>query len=120
MDLLQLLFIARGRPATAVRLHADQAAFSDERSCMQQAKELLAASRYTRFAAVPALSANRETCIATLQAMQHIVALQLVKAQSKSHLSHGLQLADALDDTLRALSNNGNAKAQLMNLFIRY
>jgi len=119
-DLLQLLFIARGRPATAMRLQTDPTVFGDERSLMQQAKELLTAPRYTRLAGIPALSANREQCVATLQAMQRIVALQLLKAPGTSRLSQSVQLAEALDSTLRALDNNGNAKAQLMHLFMQY
>ncbi|HXH26712.1 MAG TPA: AAA family ATPase [Candidatus Acidoferrum sp.] len=113
----QLLFIAQGRPALLAALSSGAEAFQALRNTMQRAKDLLAAKPYERFAQVGRIAADRNECIALLEAMLQITSLQLTKNQQTDRW---LQISEALESALLALSRNANAKAQLLKLFAAY
>lgn len=119
-ELMQLLFIAQGRPATLVRLLEQSDQLTEARSVMAQAKELLAAKPYERYIFVSKSGNDRKTCIAILEAMQHMASLQLKKSTTESQTRRWLTLSQALETALQHLAANGNLKAQLLKLFTSY
>lgn len=119
-DLVQLLFIAKGRPATLIRLLEQTDELAEARAIMAQAKELLAAKPYERYIFVSKSSGDRKTCVAVLEAMQYMASLQLKKSASESQAQRWLVLSQALETTLQQLVANGNVKAQLLKLFTSY
>ena len=119
-DLAQLLFIAEGRPATAVQLLNDETRLNEHRSYMQRAKELLTAKPYTRYITISTLNADRSACFATLTAMLQMVELQLKKNTNPTQVKGLLIMSENLQETLSLLEKNGNIKAQLLKLFASY
>jgi hypothetical protein len=120
IELQQLLFIAKGRPATLVSLLENTEMFSKERQYMSQAKELLVAEPYQRFLFANKFSNDRHACNTILEAMLRIVSLQLARSDKPQETKRWVTLADALEDTLLQLARNGNVKAQLLKLFTSY
>jgi len=118
-DLSQLVFLAQGRPGTAVAL-LDESTLSKQRERMQIVKQLIAGKPYERFRIAAKLSASREDTIQTLTAMSHVVEVQLSSASSRAQALRWVTLADALGETLHTLSHNANVRAQLLYLFSRY
>ncbi len=118
-DLSQIVFLAQGCPGIAFTLLSEDQ-LPKQRQQMQLVKQLLTAKPYERFGLIGKLAADRETCILSLGAMMRIVEMQLRSASSTAQLRHWTQLAQALEEALRALSQNGNMRAQLLYLFSRY
>ncbi len=114
-DLAQLLFMAKGRVGVLATLLRDDAAFEKHRQIMQHAKQLLSATPYERLVSVPELIKAKESIAPTLEAMCHMVALQLAKGNTAL-----IPMADALQQCLSALAQNGNPRAQLTRLFTSY
>jgi hypothetical protein len=119
-DTTQLLFIARGRPGVAMTLLTKPESLQQERLIMQQAKELLSAPPYQRLLAVGKLASDRSSCIAIVEAMQYMAALQLKRATNTQQSTHWAKLCNALEATLKRLAQNGSVKAQLLALFTKY
>lgn len=115
-DINQLLFIAQGRPATLVKVLQDTAILEQYKNIMQVAKRLLSDPTYDRLASVNELTKDRGLLIATLEAMATMTSMQL----SRSPTDRWLSLAGALEKCLMSLSQNGNPRAQLVNLFLSY
>ena len=118
-DLAQLLFIASGRPAVALSL-LDQETLDAQRESMQRAKLLVTAKPYDRYLHISKLAADRQACLDGLSAMQRIAEAQLRSAQSSAQVLHWATLAGKIDDTMTAIQNNGNIRAQLLHLFSSY
>jgi len=118
-DLAQFVFIASGRPATALSL-LDPEVFDVQRESVQRAKTLMTAKPYERYLHITKLAADRQGCLDGLTAMQRIAEVQLRSAQSPAQISHWAQLADKIDATMTAIQNNGNMRAQLLYLFSSY
>lgn len=119
-ELSQLLFIAKGRPATLVRLLENPVELAKERDYMTQAKELLIAKPYERFLFASKFSGDRVACTAILEAMLHMVSHQLKRNSEPQTMQRWLSLSQALEEALTQLTHNGNVKAQLLKLFISY
>ncbi len=115
-SLAQLLFVAAGRPGIATQLITNPSIFSHHRALMQTAKQLLAGKPYDRLALIPALTKNRDDLIATLEALAHMLTLQ-IRSKPDATLMH---FADGLQICLARLAQNGNARAQLTALFVVY
>lgn len=115
-ELQQILFVADGRPAVATMLIADAAYFEAHKQIMAKAKYLLSAKTYERLVAVPELSKDRLAAIATLEAMMRIVALQLRQGANKQWIN----AANALEQCLNVVMQNGNLRTQLTQLFVSY
>lgn len=114
--LQQQLFVANGRPAALVHMQQDPASFDAHRAIMQRAKQLMGADIYQRLALVGELSKDRPQAVATLEAMAHMLELQIKHAPAPRLIT----LADALQITLARLRQNGNLRAQLTSLFMLY
>jgi DNA polymerase-3 subunit delta' len=114
--LAQLLFVAHGRPATLAAMVKNPEAFERHKQVMQRAKQLLGATQYDRLATVQELSKDRPELIATLEAMAGMLELQLRRQAT----AQWLKTADALQECLQRLHQNGNARAQLTHLFMSY
>jgi len=114
--LQQQLFVANGRPAALVLMQQDPASFDGHRAVMQRAKQLMGADTYGRLTLVAELSKDRSQAVATLEAMAHMVELQIKHAPATRLIT----LADALQTTLARLRQNGNVRAQLTSLFMVY
>ncbi|MGH7196493.1 MAG: AAA family ATPase [Candidatus Saccharimonadales bacterium] len=116
-NLTKMLFIASGRPATAARLIADEAFRDEQQQLMQEAKQLLGASTYDRLQRINDLCKDRVKLIAVLEAMAQMVKLQMLAnaTQKRWH-----KLAEGLEVALSRLAQNGNAKAQVTELFVNY
>lgn len=114
--LQQQLFVANGRPAILVEMQQDPASFDGHRGVMQRAKQLMGADAYQRLTLVGELSKDRDQTIATLEAMAHMLELQIKHAP----VPRLIKLADALQQTLARLRQNGNVRAQLTSLFMIY
>jgi DNA polymerase III delta prime subunit len=112
-ELAQLLFVADGRPAVVAHLLSDLEAFAHYKNLMQQAKRLITANAYERLSAIGAIAKSREDAIQVLEAMAHMVHIQLLRNPSGSLI----QLADNLQVCLARLAQNGNPRAQLTALF---
>lgn len=115
-ELAQLLFIADGRPAMLARLLRDPETFAHYTGLMKQAKDMLAAGNYQKLARVPELAKNKEDAVALLEAMARMLHTQLLRAQNDQWLA----LADAIQQTLARLAQNGNVRAQLTALFATF
>lgn len=115
-ELAQLLFIADGRPATLAAITQDARELERHVAIMQRAKLLLAASRYERLAQVQTMSKDRAQLIITLEAMARMLSLQLVRDPN----ARWQNLAQSLQLCLQRLRQNGNARAQLVHLFMAY
>lgn len=118
-DLAQVVFIASGRPATAMSL-LDQDILDAQRESVQRAKALITAKPYERYLHITKLAADRQGCLEGLSAMQRITEVQLRSAQSPTQIKHWANLASLIDDTMTAIQNNGNMRAQLLHLFSSY
>lgn len=118
-DLSQIVFIAQGRPGVAWGLINDDA-LSKQRERMQLVKQLITAKPYERFSLINKLAADRDNCLATLNAMMRIVEVQVNSAASAAQLQRWIMVADALEEALQAIQANGNVRAQLLYLFSRY
>ena len=116
-DLAQIAFLAQGRPGVALSLLHDTKRLDAERERMQLVKQLATAAPYQRFAAINTLAADRDGCIATVEALARITQLQLSAAHTKTQLQHWLAVADALEAALQSITSNGNLRAQLLRLF---
>lgn len=114
--LQQQLFVAHGRPAVLIHMQQDPASFDSHRTIMQRAKQLMSADIYGRLAHIGELSKDRDQTIATLEAMAHMLELQIKHAPAPRLM----KLADALQITLARLRQNGNVRAQLTSLFMIY
>ena len=114
--LAQLLFVANGRPATLVTMLQDDDAFAHYKQIMQRAKQLLSAGQYERLAMVQELSKDKNELTTLLDAVGHMLKLQLQRDPS----AHWTQAADALQECQRRLRQNGNPRAQLVHLFMAY
>jgi replication-associated recombination protein RarA len=112
----QLLFVAQGRPGMLMTLLNGDDAFTRHKHIMQRAKQLLSAGQYERLAAVQELSKDKGELSATLDAMGHMLQLQLRRDPSPQWV----QAADALQECQRRLRQNGNPRAQLVHLFMAY
>jgi DNA polymerase III subunit delta' len=112
-ELAQLLFVADGRPAIVAQLLKDPGAFEHHKELMQQAKKLITASPYERLSSVAAITKSRDDAMQVLQAMAHMLHIQLLREPNDS-LMH---LADNIQITLARLAQNGNPRAQLTALF---
>ncbi len=113
--LAQILFVAAGRPATFVTLLKNPQAFEHHKAIMQRAKQLLGATSYERLAQVQDLAKDRAEAIATLEAMTYMIAQQIRKTPRSALLT----FADALQDCLQRLQQNGNVRAQLTHVFMQ-
>lgn len=118
-DLAQLVFIANGRPATALQL-LDETVLGTHRESAQRAKGLITAKPYERYLHIAKLAADRQGCLDGLAAMQRIIEVQLRAAQSAGQAAHWAGLANKIDATMTAIQNNGNIRAQLLYLFSSY
>lgn len=114
--LAQLLFVANGRPATLVTMLHDEKAFERHKRIMQKAKQLLSAEQYERLAMVQELAKDKSELTATLEAMAHMLKLQMMRDSALKWVS----VADNLQECLRRLRQNGNARAQLVHFFMTY
>ena len=114
--LTQLLFVANGRPATLVTMLGSDAIFDHHKNLMHRAKQLLGMGQYERLAMVQELSKDKTELTLVLEAMAHMLALQL----RRDPTAQWAQLADNLQECLRRLRQNGNARAQLVHLFMTY
>ncbi|HSE61416.1 MAG TPA: AAA family ATPase [Candidatus Saccharimonadales bacterium] len=112
-EIAQLLFMADGRPGIIATLLHDPAAFTHYKELMQQAKNLLTATAYERLSSIATIAKSREDAIGVLEAMAHMIHLQLLR-QPNDRL---IDLADGIQETLARLSQNGNPRAQLTALF---
>lgn len=119
-QVVQLLFIAQGRPGYLARLLSEPTALETHINRMQQAKLLLTASPFERYACIGRLTGDRAGTQHLLEAMMGMVHLQLRKACEPATLRHWLALSNALEQTARQIANNGNVKAQLLRLFASY
>lgn len=115
----QALFIARGRPATLMQLIQQPDQLEQASQHMRLAKSLLGASQYQRFAAVSQLATSKETCLTVLDAMLHMVGLQL-KNPTTPTIEQWLQREAALETCLSKIHQNGNLRAQLLRLFSHF
>jgi DNA polymerase III subunit delta' len=115
-SLAQLLFVADGRPGVLMAALTDDAVFTMHKQIMQRAKQLLGSTAYERLAMVQELSKDKTELVATLEAMARMLGLQM-RSDSRPQWA---QLADALQETLRRLRQNGNPRAQLVHLFMSY
>lgn len=115
-EIAQLLFIAQGRPAILRKVLNDNEVWEQHKTIMQTAKRLISDPTYDRLTSVNELAKDRGNLIATLEAMTTMTSMQLLKAPSE----RWLKLADSLDECLSSLAQNGNARAQLVNLFLSY
>ncbi len=113
--LAQLLFVAAGRPATVVTLLQNPQLFEHHKDIMRHAKQLLGATQYERLAQVQELSKDRTEAVAILEAMAYMIVGQIRKAPDNSLLT----FADALQDCLQRLQQNGNLRAQLTHVFMQ-
>lgn len=118
-DLSQLVFLAQGRPGSALKL-LGEGALPKQRERMQVVKQLIGAKPHERFVLSAKLSSSREECVETLQAMSRVVEVQLGSANTPAQATHWTTIANALEDTLQAIHHNGNVRAQLLRLFSRY
>jgi replication-associated recombination protein RarA len=114
--LQQQLFVANGRPAALVTMQQNPDSFDAYRQVMQRAKQLMSANIYERLVTVPELSKDREQAVATLEAMAHMLELQIKRDPSPKLI----KLADNLQNCLARLRQNGNVRAQLTSLFMVY
>ncbi len=114
--LTQMLFVANGRPALAATIVQDAGAFEHAKLTMQAAKKLLSASQYERLAMVQELTKDKTELVMTLEAMGHMLKLQLLRGATPQWLA----LADALQLCLQRLRQNGNPRAQLTHFFMAY
>jgi len=114
--LAQLLFVANGRPATLVTMLHDEKAFERHKHIMQKAKLLLSADQYERLAMVQELAKDKNELTATLEAMAHMLKLQMMRDSALKWVG----VADDLQECLRRLRQNGNARAQLVHFFMTY
>lgn len=115
-ELAQLLFVADGRPATLARLLDDPSAFAHYKQLMKQAKDMLAASPYERLAAIHTVAKNRDDAMTLLEAMARMLQIQLLRDPNDRMLA----FADGIQEALARLAQNGNPRAQLTSLFIRF
>lgn len=115
-DVAQLLFIADGRPATAIDLAQNDETLQKNRLIMQQAKELISTKSYQRICYINKLAANKADCIEILNAMLKMTQIQ-IKAANESAAKSLIDQADKIEHTLARISCNGNIKAQLLALF---
>lgn len=113
--LAQILFVAAGRPATFVTLLQNPQAFERHKAIMQRAKQLLGATPYERLAQVQELAKDRAEAVATLEAMAYMISQQIRKAPTNALLI----FADALQECLQRLQQNGNVRAQLTHVFMQ-
>lgn len=118
-DALQIIFLAQGRPGIALNL-LEGDALPAQRQRMTLVKQLIAAPHYQRYLLAGKLAGNREDCLETLNAMARVVEAQLSGATTAPQADHWSRLADALQHTQQAITNNGNVRAQLLYLFSRY
>lgn len=114
--LTQLLFVANGRPATVVSMLQNDAVFDRHKQMMQRAKQLLSASQYDRLSMVQELTKDKSELTVMLEAMAHMLQLQIKRDPSPQWVN----IADNLQEALRRLRQNGNARAQLVHLFMTY
>lgn len=114
--LQQLLFVAAGRPAALITMLGDDTAFTYHKTIMGTAKKLLAATSYERLAMVGAITKDRSELTLTLEAMAHMLRLQLAHDPKPQWT----RLADALQECLQRLRENGNMRAQVTHLFLQY
>lgn len=114
--LTQLLFMANGRPAMLHQLLHDETVFVAQKQIMQRAKLMLSAEQYERLALVQTLSKDKHELTATLEAMGRMVAMQILRNPSARLVA----IADALQECLRRLRQNGNVRAQLVHFFTTY
>ncbi len=115
-ELAQALFVAQGRPATLKAMLTEEGDFEKRKQIMQTAKQLLSATKYERLSQVNNLVKDRLELISTLEAMSHMVKLQLQKGAT----ANLIRLADGLQDCLARLAQNANPRAQLLRLFVLY
>ncbi len=118
-DLSQLVFLAQGRPGIATML-LSEGALPKHRERMQLVKQLISASPYERFVNAAKLASSRDETVETLNAMARVVEVQLSSVTNVAQAKHWSLLAEALEDTLQAITHNGNVRAQLLYLFSRY
>lgn len=114
--LAQLLFVANGRPATLLTMLEDEKAFEHHKQIMQKAKLLLSAGQYERLAMVQELTKDKGELTATLEAVAHMLKLQMLRDSALKWVA----VADSLQECLRRLRQNGNARAQLVHFFMTY
>lgn len=114
--LAQLLFVANGRPAMLFTLLQDEKAFEHHKEIMQRAKSLLGMGQYERLALVQELTKDKNDLVAVLEAMAHMLTLQMVRDPAIKWVA----VADNLQECLRRLRQNGNARAQLVHFFMTY
>jgi len=114
--LTQLLFVANGRAATLVMMLRDPEAFAHHKHIMQRAKQLLSASQYERLSMIQELMKDKAELTVMLEAMAHMLKLQLRRDPSPQWV----HVADNLQVTLSRLRQNGNPRAQLVHLFMTY
>lgn len=115
-SLAQILFMANGRPAVAATMLRQPEHFAYYKQLMARAKHLLTASVYERLAAVNELTKNKSDVLALLEAMSRMTASQLLRSSAPQWN----QLAKALELCQSRLAQNGNARAQLVHLFLSY
>jgi replication-associated recombination protein RarA len=118
-DLSQLVFLAQGRPGIALAL-LEPDALQTQREHMQTVKQLLAAKPHERFVLIGKLASSRESCQATLSAMSRVVEIQLASTANPTQAKHWAGLSEAIEDSMQAISHNGNIRAQLLQLFSKY
>jgi DNA polymerase III gamma/tau subunit len=112
-ELAQLLFVADGRPAVVAQLLNDPETFAHYKDLMQQAKRLITADPYERLSSISTIAKSREDAIQVLEAMAHMIHIQLLREPNDALV----RLADNLQVCLSRLAQNGNPRAQLTALF---
>lgn len=115
-ELAQLLFVADGRPAVLARLLDDPEAFAHYKQLMKQAKDMLAATPYERLAHIHTIAKSRDDATTLLEAMARMIHIQLLRQPNDQLIA----FADAIQECLARLAQNGNPRAQLTSLFIRF
>jgi DNA polymerase-3 subunit delta' len=111
----QILFIAQGRPAITKTLIDNPELLKSQQELMQQAKQLLTATRYERLAAIMTLP-DKQGSHLMFEAMLLMSQLQLTTAP-KTMTRHWLAVNQALQIALRQLTENRNLKAVTLQLF---
>jgi DNA polymerase III gamma/tau subunit len=115
-ELAQLLFVADGRPAILARLLDEPEAFAHYKQLMKQAKDMLAATPYERLALIHTIAKSRDDATMLLEAMARMLHIQILRQPNEQLIA----FADGIQECLARLAQNGNPRAQLTSLFIRF
>jgi len=112
----QIKFLAASRPAEIYRLNGDEQYFRAVASSVETAKNFLQSKEFGRLKIV-AETNSRDGAITLVKNVAKLLTLTAAKTETKNanRTAANLQLVST---TLDNLAQNGNARAQLMNLAI--